>query len=249
MGTILSLSADGQRLATSIPYGANGAGRARVYRYDADDNEWKKVGGDVLGEGDTSSLTYARLSADGNTLVVGAQLDDTIGENAGSARIFRFDATEDEWKQIGQSLYGEAAGSRFGTYPHTSRDGQTVAISELSFPPRSHIYSYDTDKDEWIQDGEDFENMTCMSLSPDGKKAIMCSVLLNVCQSYRFDDNSKLWNEMATFDADQFIPLAFSACRSGDGPKLCGIGKIADRNEEEEEEEATTIGFSPFALP
>ena len=76
---------------------------------------------------------HARLSADGNTLVVGAQLDDTIGENAGSARIFRFDATEDEWKQIGQSLYGEAAGSRFGTYPHTSRDGQTVPFPNYHF--------------------------------------------------------------------------------------------------------------------
>ena len=232
-GTMLSLSADGTMIAASAPRkAANGAGRVRVHRFDVSDNEWKQVGSDILGEGDSMSihhsrLTYAQLSADGNTIVVGAQLHSTTEHaSAGSARIFRLNNTnteEEEWVQVGNGIYGEAKGAQFGSYPLVSNDGSTLAFSGFGDNgPFARVYSYNSEQDRWAQVGGDFQNMGCVRLSDDGKTGIFCSVSLSSCFIYSTDNDSSTdhWKEMASFDTKRFIPLSFSR---DDGREVCGI--------------------------
>ena len=197
--TIVSLSSDGLRIAIAAPRGADMAGRDTVHQFV--DNEWKQLGSDILGERFKSRTTFTRISADGSTLVLGAPLDDAIGtgSSSGSLRIFRFDEKELDWVQVGRSFYGDA-GSFLGVYPHVSEDGKTIAFSGLGW---SRVYNYHPDEDEWKQVGKDFESMICMDLSPDGTRALMCSVVLSVslnhCHIYQFDDTTKDWNKTSSF--------------------------------------------------
>ena len=236
MGTTISLSADGSMIATGAPYGAGGAGRATVHRFDTSKKVWKQVGSDIVGEGNSSTLTFVVLSAEGNTLGTGSQEDDTTGVNAGSARIFRLDETTEEWIQLGDGIYGDAAGALYGGYPHLSKDGQTVAITGL-FGAQAGIYKYHSDEDEWIQLGENFVKGGIMNLSQDGKRCIFCSIVLNNCAIYSFDGNA--WNETEVFDPDGFVPTSFSRY---DGREACGIG-IRPSDATDAVNNVTTIAF------
>eukprot|EP00578_Thalassiosira_sp_NH16_P032086 CAMPEP_0181078186 /NCGR_PEP_ID=MMETSP1071-20121207/1351_1 /TAXON_ID=35127 /ORGANISM="Thalassiosira sp., Strain NH16" /LENGTH=627 /DNA_ID=CAMNT_0023159483 /DNA_START=218 /DNA_END=2097 /DNA_ORIENTATION=+ len=223
MGTIVMLSSDGHTIAMSSPLGAKTAGVARVFRYDSTSNEWTQAGTDIVGGGSTSYLSYVDLSADGNIVVVGAQYDDTADTNAGSVRVFRFDTSEDDWVQIGQSIYGEDAGAQFGTYVHISKDGHTVAFSngEIDESRLARVYSYHDGEDLWIQDGND-QYGQCLKLSDDGKRVIMCSAKVETCSIYSFDNKENDWKLIVTLEPDpttRFLPLDFR----DDGKEVCGL--------------------------
>ena len=62
-------------------------GHARVYRWT--DDAWAQLGSDIAGvaSGDRFGRPVA-LSADGDTLVVGAYLNDGNGQDSGQVRVF-----------------------------------------------------------------------------------------------------------------------------------------------------------------
>ena len=89
-GRSVSLSANGQILAI----GADGnedngvnAGHVRVYQFDG--SQWTQIGMDIDGEaaGDESGRSVS-LSADGQTLAIGARRNDDNGSNAGHVRVY-----------------------------------------------------------------------------------------------------------------------------------------------------------------
>ncbi|KAH8083396.1 hypothetical protein JL720_8280 [Aureococcus anophagefferens] len=131
-GYSVSLSADGTTLAVGAPYNGGAgfnAGHARVFAWDSVDETWKQRGDDIDAEaaGDESGYSVS-LSADGATLAVGAYTNDGAGSNAGHARVFAWDSDENEWKQRGEDIDGEAADDYSGYSVSLSADGTALAV-------------------------------------------------------------------------------------------------------------------------
>jgi len=70
-GEVISLSGDGNSLATGSVQYETFSGYARVYRYDSDAGEWLQSGGDIVGEDENDrSASSLSLSSDGTKLCI-----------------------------------------------------------------------------------------------------------------------------------------------------------------------------------
>ena len=131
----VSLSADGKIVAIGAYYNdGNGSdsGHVRVYYMDDSSSLWKQFGRDIDGEAayDWSGVSVS-LSADGKSLAIGANGNDSNGDTAGVARIYYIMEEDDSslnWKQLGQDIYGESAGDQAGWSVSLSSDGKTIAV-------------------------------------------------------------------------------------------------------------------------
>ncbi|MCP4508998.1 MAG: hypothetical protein GY826_21710, partial [Fuerstiella sp.] len=173
-GYSVSLSADGNTVAIgAILNDGNDStntnrGHTRIYRWNSGTSTWDQLGGagtgDMDGEaaGDHSGWSVS-LSADGNTVAIGARQNDGNGTASGHTRIYRFDGTA--WQQLGGAgtgdIDGEAAGDHSGWSVSLSADGNTVAIGarlndgDASFghTQRGHTRIYRYDGTAWRQLG------------------------------------------------------------------------------------------------
>jgi hypothetical protein len=136
-GVSVAISADGNRIAIGAVFndGSNGespdTGHARVFYLDGE--MWIQIGEDIDGEaaGDRAGLSVA-ISADGNRVAIGAELNDGNGDSSGLVRVFDLDVkvavNDATWSQIGQDIDGEATGDRSGGSVALSADGNRVVI-------------------------------------------------------------------------------------------------------------------------
>ena len=128
LGYAVALSANGNRLVAGAPLNdGNGinAGSARVYNWNG--ATWVQVGADI--DGATAGDVFARavaISADGNRLALGANLNGTSGINAGYVHVYDWNGSA--WVQVGMEIEGEASGDRGGWAVALSSDGSRVAI-------------------------------------------------------------------------------------------------------------------------
>jgi len=175
----VSLSADGNTVAIGADYNEdNGyySGHARIYRWDL--TQWSQLGGDIDGEaaGDWSARSLS-ISADGNTVAIGASLNDGNGDDSGHARIYRWNSTQ--WSQLGGDIDGEAAGDWSGYSVSLSADGYTVAIgapyNDANGSNSGHARIYGWNSTRWSQLGGNINGKAAaewsgysVSLSADG---------------------------------------------------------------------------------
>ena len=183
-GHSISLSNDATTLAVGIPYYSDASntniGQVRVYTWN---QTWRLRGrGSITGElaGDELGTSVA-LSADGLTLAVGIPKSDVNGIDAGQVSIYRWDTTiiPAQWRRLGTSINGEAAGNNAGYSVALSSNGRICALSS----PFSNtgglqagsvrVYSR-TDTERWEKLGQSilgemlsFSGMS-ISLSSDG---------------------------------------------------------------------------------
>jgi uncharacterized protein YdbL (DUF1318 family) len=175
-GFSVSLSGDGSTVAIGDPFNkANGidSGHVRIYKWDG--SEWVQRGSDIEGgAADNYSGYSVSISSDGETVAIGAPLNDGNGLDSGHVRIYNWDGSN--WQQLGSDIEGETAEDRSGDSVSLSSDGETVAISA----PRKNdsagqVRIYNWDGTTWQQlgsgiDGEavgDFSGFS-VSLSNDG---------------------------------------------------------------------------------
>ena len=183
-GWSVSLSADGQTVAISTPFN-NGndsnSGHVRIFSWDG--SAWNQLGSDIDGEAAADNSGWSvSLSADGQTVAIGARLNDGNDSNSGHVRIFSWDGSA--WNQLGSDIDGEAAGDQSGSRVSLSADGQTVAIGAKyadgpilnGRPGSGHVRIFSWDGTDWIQlgldiDGERSWDMSgySVSLSADGQ--------------------------------------------------------------------------------
>lgn len=136
-GSQLSLSADGRTFVASANRNDAGefvAGHARVYSLDGT-GEWTQVG-DSLG-GDTNPIDPGgpvSISADGETVAVGAVL--VFGDQEVAGRVEVFSLSGGEWVQVGSSLE-RLRSDFFGEALSLSADGNTLAIGSRSHGERT----------------------------------------------------------------------------------------------------------------
>ncbi len=178
-GWSVSLSDDGFTVAIGAYLNAgNGtdAGHVRVYEWNG--NAWVQKGTDINGEaaGDYTGWSVD-LSADGNTMVVGAPLNGGIGPTAGHVRIFEWNGNA--WAQKGNDIDGEAAGDWSGYAVAISADGNTVAIgagkNDANGMSAGHARVFEWNGNAWIQKGIDMDGEAAedefgfsIALSEDG---------------------------------------------------------------------------------
>ncbi len=124
-GSSVSLSADGSVVAIGAPTNSgNGyrSGHVRVYKNIA--GAWVQEGGDIDGEGiEDRSGRNVSLSSDGNTVAIGAYLNDGNGTDSGHVRVYQNIAGV--WQQKGIDIDGLGYS---GYSVSLSSDGDTVAI-------------------------------------------------------------------------------------------------------------------------
>ena len=100
-------------------------GHVRVYDWAG--GSWNQRGLDIDGEdaGNESGWSVS-MSADGNTVAIGARYNDGNGDEAGHVRVYDWSGTA--WTQRGLDIDGEAADDTSGRSVSMSADGETVAI-------------------------------------------------------------------------------------------------------------------------
>ena len=179
-GASVSLSADGQTVAIGANHNdGNGtdAGHVRIYQWH--DSVWLQLGNDIDGEltGDRSGLGVV-LSADGQTVAIGAEGNDGSGIDAGHVRIYQWN--DSAWQQLGNDIDGEAAGDESGRRVSVSADGYTVAIAarynDSNGDNSGQVRIYQWSGTDWQQVGVDIngeysgdESGFDVSLSSDGQ--------------------------------------------------------------------------------
>jgi hypothetical protein len=154
LGSALSLSADGTRIAVgaSIANGSQGASRI----FELQSGSWVQLGNDIDGEApsDKSGFSVA-LSVDGNRVCIGAPQNDDSGANAGHTRVFEYQSGS--WVQLGADIDGEAAGDQSGYAVSMSADGSRVAVGAPYNGGGGHTRVFELQSGSWIQIGSDID--------------------------------------------------------------------------------------------
>ena len=101
------------------------SGQARVFTLT--DGVWVQVGADIDGENanDWSGWSVA-MNAAGDTVIIGARLNDGNGDYAGQARVFTL--TDGVWVQVGADIDGENADDKSGWSVAMNSSGYAVTI-------------------------------------------------------------------------------------------------------------------------
>lgn len=141
----------------------------------------QQLGTDIDGEaaGDESGRTVS-MSADGQTVAIGASGNDDNGIDSGHVRVYQW--TGSAWQQQGADIDGEAAGDEAGKWNSLSlsSDGQMVAIGALyndgNGNDSGHVRIYQWSGSAWQQLGADIDGEAAgdasgfaVSLSSDGQ--------------------------------------------------------------------------------
>jgi len=182
-GRSVSLSADGKTVAIGADNNGEYSGHVRVYGLDDEGTvpSWNQLGQDIDGEAawDISGISVS-LSADGNTLAIGAR------GGKGRVKVYFMEEYDKgpSWKQLGQDIDGEAAGDIFGYSVSLSANGKTLAIgnprNDGNGKDSGHVRVYHIEGDSpgssWQQLGQDINGEAdsewlggSVSLSADGK--------------------------------------------------------------------------------
>lgn len=177
-GTSVAISDDGMTVVAGARYSnASGgaSGQTRVHRLM--NGVWTQIGPDIGGEAAFDYAGYSvDISADGNTIAIGATHNDGSFNDAGHARVLTFNGAN--WTPKGADIDGEAAGDNSGWSVSLSDDGNTIAIGSYKNQgggsEAGHARVYEFDGANWNQRGGDIDGGAGdrlgwdVSLSSDG---------------------------------------------------------------------------------
>ncbi len=163
-GTSVAMSADGSVIAVGAEGGSTNAinaGLVRSYQFDQGSGLWVQRGPDFNGTAANDFFGRAvALSADGNTLAIGADRNDDHDPDAGHVRIFFWDGAG--WTQRGTTLDGsalptDATDDYFGSAVALSADGTRLAVSapgeDLNHQESGRVDVYDWNGSAWTLAG------------------------------------------------------------------------------------------------
>jgi hypothetical protein len=126
---------------------------------------WTQIGDDIYGtQGESFFGQSVALSADGQTLVIGApKADDDDSEftndQKGQVRVYQY--INNAWAQIGQEINGSNINDAFGTSVDISADGSIIAIGgpfdNSSANGAGHVRVYQYINNTWTKLGGDID--------------------------------------------------------------------------------------------
>jgi len=242
-GTSVAISDDGLTVAAGARYsnsGGGASGQTRVHRLMG--GSWTQIGPDLDGEAAFDYSGYAvDLSADGNTLAVGATHNDGSAMDAGHVRVLTFNGAN--WTSKGADIDGEAAGDNSGWSVALSNYGNTIAIGAYKNKDNGneagHVRIYEFDGVNWIQKGMDIDGGAgdrfgwSVSLSSDGQTLAVGAThntnasgyQAGVTRVYQFSGGA--WSQMGQdlFGESLVDWFGYSVAISGDATTLA-VGAI-----------------------
>jgi Flp pilus assembly pilin Flp len=179
-GVSVDLSSDGSIVAIGGWLNdGNGIDSGHVRVFENMGGTWTQLGADIDGEAADDRAAYISLSADGNTVAIGAPLNDGVnGADSGHVRIYHYSGGN--WSQIGEDIDGAGDDNRCGLRTAISDDGSIVAVTGPFYEGSSgfqsgHIRIFKNVGGAWIQRGTDIEGVEegdrfpfDVSLSADG---------------------------------------------------------------------------------
>ena len=191
-GTSVDISDDG----TVVAVAGNGydpannkkdRGRVRVYKYNG--NQWVLRGNGIVGEGNAdNSGRSISLSADGNTIAIGANANDVPKKkNCGHVRVYRFNGITDQWEKVGNDINGDKRGDNFGYSVSLSSDATRLTAAAPRYEPSGKNLTgqakiYELRNNSWVElgkisgensddkAGETEQGGTGISMSGDGRR-------------------------------------------------------------------------------
>jgi len=150
-GNAVSIARDGQTIAVGSIEENGFAGS--VYAYEIINGQWTQLGQTLFGDAfDDLYGDSLILSADGNTLAVGAA---QVNGGPGYVRVYR--NVNDQWQQIGIDIPGIYSFSQFGTSLAFNGDASRLVIgadfaSQPSLDP-PYTMVFENIDDQWVQLG------------------------------------------------------------------------------------------------
>jgi uncharacterized delta-60 repeat protein len=141
---------------------------------------WTQRGFDIDGEDSfNQSGNSVALSADGNTMAIGAPLNDGNGNDAGHVKVYEWDGTT--WLQKGADIDGESGENQLGTSVSLTSNGNVLAIGVIygngnqAVSGYTRVYAWNSISGGWVQKGSDINGEATfdysgasVSLSSDG---------------------------------------------------------------------------------
>jgi len=154
-GTSVSLAGNGQKLAVGAYLNdSNGidSGQVRIFEWDEATANYEQLGDSLLGDAAWDEFGFSvSFSRDGTTLAIGAPNSEKLV--FGQVKVFAWDEAASNFVQIGQSLYGKAAGDSFGDSVMLSSEGKTLAVGGDQFntgkPGHVEVYEWDEAASEY----------------------------------------------------------------------------------------------------
>ena len=209
----ISVSESGHIIAIgSEKANANGidSGQVSIYKYSVETNSWNQLGkvinGETAGDFFGSSLS---LSHDGEYLAVGAPKN----QKTGQVKIYRY--SNDNWEQIGTSIYGESNEDLFGSSVSISENGSIIAIggqlNDGNGINSGHVRVFQNSENNWIQIGKDIDGEfsgdlsgSTVSISGDGdliaiggrKNDGINGVDSGHVRIFHYDSDNLLWKQL-----------------------------------------------------
>ena len=150
-----AVAVSGDTAVIGMQYDDHGENSGAAYVFHLDGGEWVQQAKLLPADGEASDKFGASVAIDGNTIIVGAEEDDDIAVNAGSAYVFRFDGSI--WGQQAKLLPADDdPDALFGHSVGIS--GETVLIGTpghefLNQYTRS-AYVFRFDGSNWVQEAK-----------------------------------------------------------------------------------------------
>ena len=253
LGAAVSISDDGTTVAAGTDdldgSGGSRIGYAKIFRWDG--TTWNQLGNNIVGQATGDTQEGVGLSADGNTVVVGAIGNDGGGDNAGNARVFRWDGTT--WNQLGADIQGENVRDRFGWSVAISDLGDTIIAGAPDADPTAasaglaSIYRWDGTT--WNQLGNNLEGEALtdsfgrsVAISSDGDTVVVGAPFADGAtgtnsgdvRAYRWDGTTwnQLGNDIDGASSSDFAGSSVSMAGDGNtiilGASLGGYARVYD---------------------
>ena len=200
-GQSVSISANGSIIAMGAVKNNGNAGHVRIYSWDG--SAWVQLGADIDGEtaGDEIGQSIA-LTADGNSIVMGAQFNDGGGSNSGHARVFDWNGSA--WVQRGTDIDGERSGDYSGISVSITDDGNSIAIGARgnddggSGAGQARVYNWDGSA--WVQRGSDIDGESSGDGSAQSLKVSGDGITLAVGALYNDNSNGSDAGHVRVYD-------------------------------------------------
>jgi WD40 repeat protein len=228
-GKVMSLSANGRRVASAGPNndaGGSNAGHVRVHEYQASSSTWVQVGSDIdgttAGEAAGSAIS---LSGDGKRLVVLSSDYVNAGYLSGQVKVFQ--ESNGTWTQLGNSITGQST-EQLHYSVAISSDGKRMAIGTK----HNKVKIFEETNGFWIQVGATISGGGIfgfsVSLSSDGKRLAVGAPNQNTAngvgtgQVKVFEENNGAWTVIGAaiigdVNSDQ---AGYAVALSGDGKRV-----------------------------
>lgn len=210
-GDKVSMSGDGQVMASSSIYNADGgadAGHVRVFHYTG--GNWVQLGNTISGNPGDFFGTDLALNFDGTIIVVGASM---ANSDTGLVRVFEL--ISGVWTQIGSDISGSGPDEHCGRAVSISDDGSRVVVG---YPKNfggattpGFVRVFENSGGSWVQLGSDMngtesggEYGSFVTMSGNGQNIAIAAILTDtvngpdtgVIQVFNYSGGS--WTQLGT---------------------------------------------------